>query len=159
MLFDTSPIDDPESSPKKKGRKNTAPVHAPEPEPPQPVGDALAALLARPAVIRGRLDNVVECYRCLASCMDIVEEDGREWQIECCFCGLKQWHPSVAGHLKPKEKGFVFNDGRFAGKTVEEALDLHRGRDYVEWAAKEHKRPSVREACEKFLLTRGAAVG
>jgi hypothetical protein len=159
MLFDTLPTDDPDSSTKKKGRKKPAPAPAIAPEPPQSVGDALAALLARPAVIPGRLDNVVECHRCLAACMDIVEEEGREWQIECCFCGLKQWHPAIAGHLKPKEKGFVFNDGRFSGKTVEEAFDLPRGRDYVEWAAKEHKRPSVREACEKFLLTRGSAVG
>ena len=149
MLFDTSPQEDPDSSPKKKVRRK-APV---EPQPAAPASDALEAVIARPALILGRLDGVVECHRCEASCMDIVEEDGREWQIECCFCGLKQWHPAIAGHLKPREKGFVFNDGRFAGKTVEEAYSLPRGRDYVEWAAKEHKRPSVRAACEKFLLT------
>lgn len=157
MLFDTSPTDDPDSSPKKKGRKKP-PRAAAAPDAVSKVDGGLAAIIARPAIIIDRLDGVVECHRCEAACMDIVEEEGREWQIECCFCGLKQWHPAIAGHLKPKDQGFVFNDGRFAGKTVEEAFRLPRGRDYVEWAAKEHKRPSVRVACEKFLLTAGAGV-
>jgi len=158
MLFDTSPIDDPDSSPKKKGRKKPAQAAVAHTEPP-PVDDALAAILNRPAVILGRLDNHVACHRCMASCHDIVDDSGKDWLIECAFCGLKEWFPAIEGYLQPREVGFVFRDGRFSGKTVEEAFDLPRGRDYVEWAAKEHKRPIVREACEKFLLTRGAAVG
>lgn len=152
MLFDTSPTDDPvrKSTPRRKAASSVAAQERHD--------DALGAIIARPAVVLGRLDGVEECHRCAASCMDIVEEDGREWQIECCFCGLKQWRAAIKGHLKPKEKGFVFHDGRFAGKTVEEAAGLPRGRDYVEWAAKEHKRPSVRAACEKFLLTDPASV-
>lgn len=155
MLFDSTA---PEDQPKKKGRRRPK-AAAPEPiVEPRSDDEALLAILSRPAVVLGRLDGIVECHRCEAACMDIVEEDGREWQIECCFCGLKQWHPAIAGHLKPRDQGFVFNDGRFAGKTVEEAFAMPRGRDYVEWAAKEHKRPSVRAACEKFLLTAGEAV-
>jgi hypothetical protein len=158
MLFDTT--ETPEEQPKKRGRKRPSAVsHSPEPVAERCSDDgALLAILSRPAVVLGRLDSIAECHRCEAACMDIVEEEGREWQIECCFCGLKQWHPAIAGHLKPRDQGFVFNDGRFAGKTVEEAFVLPRGRDYVEWAAKEHKRPSVRDACAKFLLTAAAAV-
>jgi len=156
MLFDIAPQDDPGSAPKAKGRKKRPPA-PPEP-PPTQASCGLPAILSRPPIILGRLDDIVECHRCGASCMDIVEEDGREWMIECCFCGLKQWHPSIQGHLKPKEKGFVFADGRFAGSTVEEAFATPRGREYVEWAAREHKRPSVRDACSKFLLTEAASV-
>lgn len=154
-LFDTSPTDDPVR--KKKPARRTA-VEADQPAAPAQTNDALAAILARPAVTLGRLDDIVECHRCEASCMDIVEEDGREWQVECCFCGLKQWHQSIPGHLKPKEESFVFRDGRFAGHSIEEADALPRGRDYIIWAAKEHKRPTVRAACEKYLLTAPAAV-
>lgn len=156
MLFDTTPTDDPDSAPKKKPGRRRRKEEAPQP--PAEASDALASILARPAIVLGRLDDVVQCHRCEAACMDIVEEDGREWQIECCFCGLKQWHPAIAGHLKPKSESFVFRDGRFAGKAIEDADALPRGRDYIEWAAKEHKRPTVREACAKYLLTAPAVV-
>jgi len=158
MLFDASPIDDPDSSTKKKGRKNPAQATVVHTEPP-PVDDTLAAILNRPAVILGRLDNHVACHRCLAACHDIVDDDGKEWLIECAFCGLKEWLPAIEGYLKPKETGFVFRDGRFAGRTIEEAATDPRGMDYIAWAAKEHKRQIVREACEKFLLTASPAVG
>lgn len=157
MLFDTSPTEDPDSAPKKKGRKKTKPADA-APEAAQPIGDYLAAVLAKVPVTLGRLDGIVECHRCAGAVMDIVEEDGREWLIDCGYCGLKQWIPSIPGHLTPRGEGFVFADGRFSGKTVEEAYLLPNGRDYVEWAAKEHKRPSVRAACEKFLLTTAKAI-
>ncbi len=155
-LFDVSPNDDPVRNKKTPTRRKADEVAVGPP--PAATSDALEAILARPAVILGRLDDIVECHRCEASCMDIVEEDGREWQIECCFCGLKQWHPAIAGHLKPKEESFVFRDGRFAGQSIDEADRMPRGRDYIAWAAAEHKRPSVREACAKYLLTAPAAV-
>lgn len=90
--------------------------------------------------------------------MDILDECGREWLISCFYCGLQQYIPSIEGYLKPKENGFVFVDGRFAGSTIEEAYVEPRGAEYVAWAAREHKRKSVREACAKFLLTRAAAL-
>jgi len=158
MLFDASPVDDPDSSTKKKGRKKPAQTAVAHTKPP-PVDDALAAILNRPAVILGRLDNHVACHRCLAACHDIVDDDGKEWLIECAFCGLKEWFPAIEGYLKPKETGFVFRDGRFAGRTIDEAAADPRGMDYIAWAAKEHKRQIVREACEKFLLTASPAVG
>ena len=39
------------------------------------------------------------------------------------------------------------------GKTIEEAAATPRGMDYIAWAANEHKRPTVRESCAKYLLT------
>ena len=156
MLFDTSPTEDEDSKTRKKSRKKAAvAVDAPEPA---GADDHLASILSRPAVILGRLDNHVACHRCLASCHDIVEDDGREWLIECAFCGLKEWSPAIEGYLKPREVGFVFRDGRFAGKTIEEAADDPRGKEYIAWAAAEHKRPMVREACQKFLLTADTVV-
>ena len=65
---------------------------------------------------------------------------------------------AIEGYLKPREVGFVFRDGRFAGKTIEEAAADPRGKDYIAWAAAEHKRPMVREACQKFLLTADTVV-
>lgn len=156
QLFDISPVEDQDSSKKRASKRKAEPTVVE----PTPASDAaLQAILARPAVILGKLDDGLACHRCDAACHDIVEEDGRDWQIECCFCGLKQWMPAIPGHLKPKEVGFVFHDGRFAGKAIKEADALPRGRDYIEWAAKEHKRPSVREACAKYLLTAAAACG
>lgn len=152
MLFDTSPIEDPDSSKKTKGRRKPAakePEVVHEPPPPKP---------ATAAVILGKLDGQVACEDCGAACLDIIDEDGREWQIECCFCGAKSWTPVIKDYLKPKERGFVFHDGRFAGKAIEETAVEPRGMDYIAWAAKEHKRPSVREACQKFLLTTAATV-
>ena len=157
QLFDTSPIEDQDSTKRRPSKRRVAkePEH---PEPP-PSDDALAVILARPAIILGRLDGHMACHRCLGTAHDIIEDYGREWQIECCFCGLREDIPAIEGYLKPKEVGFVFRDGRFAGKTIEEAAADPRGMDYIAWAAKEHKRPPVREACEKFLLTASPAVG
>lgn len=155
MLFDTSPTED---QGKKKARKK--PPQAAEPPPPVVVerSDALQAILNRPAVIIARLDDHIVCHRCQGSAHDIIEDYGREWQVECCFCGSREDVPAIAGYLKPKSD-FVFRDGRQAGKSIDEACATPQGREYVEWAAKEHKRPSVREACAKYLLTASATVG
>jgi len=154
QLFDTSPIEDEDGKKKRPSRRKAA---APEPQPQAATepDDALATLLAKPAVTLGRLDGVVECHRCGAATHDIIEDYGREWMIECCFCGLKQDVPSIKGHLKPRGKAFVMSDGRFAGKTLDEIVADPRGMDYITWASKEHKRQTVREACAKYLLTAG----
>lgn len=134
---------------KKPRRKPAATVTTPEPEATAPQ----VVVEARRAQILGRIDAGHPCERCHAEAFDIAEEAGREWLVECAFCGQREWRRAIADYLKPKEQGFVFRDGRFAGKAIEEAAGLPRGRDYIEWAAKEHSRPSVREACQKFLLT------
>lgn len=156
QLFDTSPTEDQDSKKKRPSKRKAAEPAAPEPA---SVDDALEAVLNRPGVILGRLDNHIACHRCLAACHDIVDDGGKEWQIECCFCGLREDIPAIEGYLQPRANGFVFRDGRFAGKAIEEVALDRRGMEYITWASKEHKRPSVREACAKFLLTASPAVG
>lgn len=155
MLFDTNPIEDQDLSPKRKTRKRQAAQAAADASS-RPSAPSVA-YVTPPAL--GRLDGLLDCHRCFAACMDICDEAGAEWLVECCFCGLKQWTAGVKGHLKPRAEVFVFRDGRFAGRSIEEAAAEPRGMDYIAWAAKEHKRQSVREACEKYLLTASASVG
>jgi hypothetical protein len=150
-MFDTSPTEIDTKAKKKTGRRPSAHAAA-EPEPHQ---DAPLTVL----VTLGRLDGQVPCSRCEAECLDIVAEHGREWLTECCFCGQRSWMPVIVGHLKPKEKGFVLADGRFQGMTIEEAYREPHGPEYVEWAAKDHKRQIVRKAAQKFLLTLQANAG
>jgi hypothetical protein len=101
----------------------------------------------------GRLDHIHECADtlCRGSAHDILYEDRGEWMIQCCFCNTCQWVPVIKGHLTPKPDEFQFHDGRFAGLTIDEAAAQPRGLDYVQWAAKEHKRPAVKTACETWL--------
>jgi len=101
----------------------------------------------------GRIDHIHECAdeRCQGTAHDIVYEDAGNWLIQCCYCNTAQWVPLIAGHLKPQAEEFVFRDGRFAGRTISEALEEPRGRDYVTWASENHPRPAVREACKKHI--------
>lgn len=108
----------------------------------------------------GRLDDHYQCLdqTCQAWAHDIVEEFDGHWLIECCFCGTGQAVPIIRGYLVPKEQEFVFRDGRFEGKTIEDALGDPRGADYVGWAAASHPRKAVREACQKFLDSQKSVV-
>lgn len=153
-LFDTSPLE-PADKPKARARVPNArarvlvgPPQADDaPEKSRSyIGQTATAPL-------GRLDEGVVCIdqTCQASAMDIWEEDGWQWYVECAFCGTGQWVRAIKGHLKPREQEFVFNDGRFAGKTVSQAFAMPRGQDYVEWAAKSHTRQAVRAACQRHL--------
>jgi len=63
----------------------------------------------------------------------------------------------IVGHLEPKYREFHFRDGRFAGLTIDVAVALPRGLDYVLWAAREHKRPAVKTACENWLARNQSA--
>jgi hypothetical protein len=153
VLFDMTPDGDPVQA-RKKPRKRTAAV-AVEAEASR--SDALDAILARPGFIVGRLDGHIACHRCLGCAHDIIEDYGPEWQVECCFCGLREDIPSIDGYLKPKSD-FLFRDGRYAGQSIDQAYATPRGREYVQWAAKEHKREAVREACANVLLTQSQPV-
>jgi len=147
-LFDVSP----EEPTRRRGARKKAdpPVSVSEPEkkpfysrelPPR----AIKAL--------GRLDHTHECSdaRCRGSAHDIIHEDGGSWLIQCCFCNTAQWVPVIKGHLKPKQEEFVFRDGRFAGLSIDDALEQPRGREYVAWAAESHPRQVVRDACRKHI--------
>ena len=138
FLFDTSP----QQHPKKKGARRAA-----EPKPPAP------ALPRRPAVaaILGR-DDETTCpdTSCQAACNDITDEDRGWLRLECCFCGTGQW---VEGKLpeKPADDVFRLRGGRFDGIALDEVFETPRVRDYLEWAAAEHPRKAVKDACEKWL--------
>lgn len=154
-LFDTSPLE-PADKPKVRARVPNARarvrVGPPISETPPEKGHSfLGQISVGPPL--GRLDDVVVCIdqTCQAAAMDIWEEDGWQWYVECSFCGTGQWVRAIRGHLKPREREFVFNDGRFAGRTVAQAFAMPRGQDYVEWAAKSHQREAVRAACQKHL--------
>lgn len=152
-LFDTSPLE-PVDKPKVRAR-------VPNPRarvlvgPPQAddAPEKSRSFIGQVTPPLGRLDEGVVCIdqTCQASAMDIWEEDGWQWYVECAFCGTGQWVRAIKGHLKPREQEFVFNDGRFAGKTVSQAFGMPRGQDYVEWAAKSHTRQAVRAACQRHL--------
>ena len=148
-LFDIQPE---EPTKKARARANGGTPPAPKQEP-QKTPSFIGELPPRAIKALGKLDHTRECADslCRGSAHDIIHEEGGEWLIQCCFCNTAQWVPVIHGHLEPQEAEFVFRDGRFAGLTIDEAVALPRGLDYVIWAAKEHKRPAVKTACETWL--------
>lgn len=150
-LFDVSP-DEPVKKRSARGPKPLAKV-----EEPISIKEVLPTRALRPIE---KLDDVVECIdpACGTSCADIILDEGREWLIQCCFCTKMQWIPQIPGHLPPaaKEDEFVFRDGRFAGMTIGQAVLEPRGRQYVEWAATQHKRDAVKAACKSWLDQKNA---
>lgn len=147
-LFDVSP-DEPQ---KARARKKVVPPKT-ESAPLEKTPSFIGQTPARAIKALGRLDEGHECAdsTCRGTAHDILHEDGGSWLIQCCFCNTAQWVPVIKGHLEPKQDEFVFRDGRFAGMTIDEAVALPRGVEYVIWAAKEHKRPAVKAACETWL--------
>lgn len=142
MLFDTEPQ-------KKAVRaKSVPPVadHKKTQSGPYYIGQTRSAIL-------GKIDGFYECHdeSCGADAFDIVDEYRGQWVVQCCFCGTSIRGAVVPGYLKPRGDGFVFDDGRFAGMTVEEAWLEPRGKDYVTWAAASHARQAVKDACKKHL--------
>lgn len=101
----------------------------------------------------GKIDGHYTCLddSCGSGAFDITDEYRGEWFVECAICGTAFRTPAIPGYLTPNGDGFVFNDGRFAGLTVEEAWNEPRGQDYVQWAAKSHPRQAVRTACQNHL--------
>lgn len=148
MLFEKAPdaIDVPS---KKKGRKKAAEAAA-------PAEAAEAGSYRRDYAFVPSLGMLTHTYACAdeacgAECHDIIDEFRGEWLLQCCFCGTMQTQPSIEGVIEPKKDEFVFRDGRFAGQGISEVLRQPRGEDYVRWAAKEHKREAVRQACQAAL--------
>jgi hypothetical protein len=145
MLFDVSP----EEPVRSKGKRARAMVVATE-EPTQTTQKA-PIYLAKPRL--GTIDGHYQCVdtACGAYAMDILDEHRGQWSLECAFCGTITTEPALVGHLAPQKEEFTFRDGRFAGLTISQAMEQPRGRDYVEWAAKDHTRPAVRAACRTHL--------
>jgi hypothetical protein len=152
LLFDTFP----EESQKRRGRKQATKA---EPAEQPAVRSPLLPVSTEAQKPLGTLDAGVPCIdsTCLAECHDVTDEDRGQWRLECCFCGTGQWIKAIPGHLpEPAEGGdFVFRGGRCDGLTIAEAARTARGIDYIKWAAKEHPRPAVKTACEKWLASSG----
>jgi len=79
------------------------------------------------------------------------------WLLECAFCGTRFWDRPVKGVLDAATEGKAFRlrGGRFDGLTFAEVLREPRGDEYIEWAAAEHPRPTVKEAAKKWLAESG----
>lgn len=154
MLFDVSP-DEPAKRRSARARKKAAPPPV-ENDEVKKTPFILGQSAIRPL---GRLDHTYECAdeRCRGSAHDILHEGRGEWMIQCCFCHTCQWVPVIQGHLAPRAEAFEFRDGRFAGLTIDEVVEQPHGREYVEWAAKEHKRDAVKRACQNWLDSSQAA--
>lgn len=148
-LFDINPDETTKKArARAKGRTPPAPEKVPEKTP-----SFIGQTAPRAIKAIGTLDDGVECAdsTCRGTAHDIVHEEHGEWLVQCCFCHTAQWVPVVKGHLQPKEAEFIFRDGRFSGLSIDEAVALPRGLEYVVWAANEHKRPAVKAACETWL--------
>jgi hypothetical protein len=95
----------------------------------------------------------MNCYRCEADCWDLAwnrwDSKGHDVEVlQCAFCGALETRPlftrsatrsraSVAAAPSlPPDGEFVFDTGRFAGKTIAEVVAHPSGRQYLDWAAK-----------------------
>lgn len=147
LLFDIAP-DEPE---KKSRRKKSA----------EPQKEAAVFSPAVPALVKGHREFLgradfddIECLdeSCRGTAHDIDDEDGSMWFLRCAWCGTGQWVKSrrtTAG--KAEEQVFRMTDGRFAGLTLDDIASQSVGMDYISWAAKEHPRQAVKNACEIWL--------
>jgi hypothetical protein len=145
LLFETAP-EEPEKK-KARVRKTEEPAQAAQP--------AAIFVPTLPIQLIGKIDGHYQCLdeSCGSMAMDIVDERRGQWRLECAVCGTGSSEPALVGHIQPKEQEFVFRDGRFAGQTISEALRHGRGEEYVRWAAKDHPRQAVRDACRTHLDT------
>jgi hypothetical protein len=102
----------------------------------------------------------MKCYRCYADYWDHAwfrsGKRGQELEvIQCAFCGILEVVPRRADRDVPAASAtsdttaFVFDSGRFAGKTISEVIAHPSGRDYLEWAR--GQRESWKPAIDAFL--------
>lgn len=147
LLFEIAP-DEPE-----KARKNR-PVRKSEPEAAECGFEPSFAICYGPREFIGKADQYdIECVDefCRGTAHDIVDDDGKVWLIQCAFCGTGQYVKARKTEAKPSGAVFRLTDGRFSGLSLDEVASEPVGVDFIEWAAQSHKRPAVREACEKWL--------
>lgn len=148
LLFSDFHADPSDAVKKPKKRKDAVQKRQPEDDVPE-----FEAPARREYRIIGRIEDVHRCAdeSCGSGIHDIIDEGGGFWAIECMFCGTVQRVKAIRGHIKPKQDVFTFQAGDYAGMTIEDVYADPRGRDYVEWAAEEHKVQAVRDACRKHL--------
>jgi hypothetical protein len=155
MLFDIQPAD---GGGKKKRSRRPGAVAVVEPV----FSHAPVVHRAVAPQILHRVDDTFDCAdaACGAQCHDVVQEEGGYWYLVCVFCGTGQWVEALVVE-EPQEEAagdvFLMPGGRFPGMTLHEVSCVEDGPAYIAWAATNHKRQDVREACQAHLDRRGSA--
>jgi hypothetical protein len=156
-LFDVSP-DEPV--------KGKAKRRAEEPRPTEAVFSAPVAAPERPEYL-GKADGVPCLYSpCGCACNDITDVglhrlNGKEyepaWRLECVVCGTGQWIAPLDDRFDAKPEpeasspdAFVFDDGPFKGKTIDEVFSEY-GTKVVQMLAQDRHHPAWRAACQSWL--------
>lgn len=145
LLFDTS---EEVAKTKKKPRRDE-----PDALPATPAPATTVAVAAQPAI--GTADDLFVCVdsRCKSGGFDVLAEDRGNWFIECIFCGTGQWvrKPRTTHQGESSQEVFRFLGGKHPGKTIDEVAAEPHGLDYIRWAAADHKRQAVKDACKTWL--------
>jgi hypothetical protein len=76
--------------------------------------------------------------------------------VQCVFCHTLQTVPAD-GLIVRRPDEFVFPDGLFAGKTVDEVAELEDGPTYLEFMARKSKSPVVVEKCKAWVDSQATA--
>lgn len=156
LLFETSQ-EEPEKKPRRGTQRPAQPAQAASPS--QPAG---GPRLLEAVGFLGKCDGEHECVdeACRFGAHDVVGGSPGRWRLQCAECGTIQTVTAVSemeavvteqSRATPAAGGFVFNGGLFDGLTIDEASMSPRGMDYISWAAKEHPRQAVKNACEIWL--------
>lgn len=147
LLFDIAP-----EEPEKKSRRKKA---AETPKEADVFSPAVPALVRGHSEFLGRADfDDIECLdeSCRGTAHDIDDESGSMWFLRCAWCGTGQWVKARKTKItKAGDEDFRMTEGRFAGLTLNEVASQAVGMDYISWAAKEHPRQAVKNACEIWL--------
>jgi hypothetical protein len=92
-----------------------------------------------------KIFSAKECYRCHADCWEHAwvkpNRRGKATEvIQCVFCGVLENRP-LAGPVieeevpdRASDGKFVFDGGRFQGKTLAEVVAHPSGKQYLDWA-------------------------
>jgi hypothetical protein len=139
------------------GAEPEAPVEKPEEPAPAWKPKAKEASMAQ----IGRIDDApFDCYgfypwatgraKCGSRTFDIVDERRHDITVQCVFCHTLQTVPAD-GLIVRRPDEFVFPEGLFAGKTIEEVSELEDGPTYLEFMARKAKLPDVAAKCRAWV--------
>lgn len=118
--------------------------------------------------VLGRLDNPpFDCDgvygwrtgrgRCGGTTFDIIDEGKYDARVQCVFCLATQVVPLEGLGIK-RPNSFVFTEGIFSGKSIDEVAHLEDGMTYIEFMARKARSEEVRKKCLEWIdATKGAA--
>lgn len=120
------------------------------------------------SAILGRIDNApFECDgvyewrtgkgRCGGTTFDLIDEGKYDARIQCVFC-LATQVVALEGLGIKRPESFVFTEGIFSGKSIDEVATLEDGMTYIEFMARKARSEEVRKKCREWIdATKGAA--